>query len=50
MKELAKKMINPFYFTHRNLKVGFNIILERHHVNHLNSNKIVKPNYPEFGL
>ena len=24
-KELAKKMINPYYFTDRNLKVGFKI-------------------------
>ena len=24
-KEIAKKMINPYYFTDKNLKVGFKI-------------------------
>ena len=43
-------MINPYYFTNRNLKVGFNITLKSHHINHANSNLIVKPNYPEFGI
>ena len=37
-KELAKEMINPYYFNNRNLKVGFNITLQSHHVNHTNSN------------
>ena len=49
-KELAKKTINPYYFTDRNLKVGFNITLESHHINHANSKLIIKPNYPEFGI
>ena len=49
-KELAKKMINPYYFTDRALRVGFNITLESHHFNHANSKLIVKPNYPEFGF
>ena len=26
-KELAKKMINPYYFTNENLKIGFKINL-----------------------
>ena len=43
-------MINPYYFTNRNLKIGFNITLKSHHINHANSNLIVKPNYPEFGI
>ena len=33
-KELAKKMINPYYFTDRALRVGFYITLENHHINH----------------
>ena len=49
-KELAKKMINPFYFTDRALRVGFNITLWSHHNNHTNSKLILKPNYPEFGI
>ena len=49
-KELAKKMINPAYFTDRALQVGFNITLESHHINHAISKLIVKPNYLEFGI
>ena len=44
-KELAKKLINPYYFTERNLKFGFNITLKSHHFNHVNSKLIIKPNY-----
>ena len=49
-KEIAKKMINPFYFTDRNLKVGFKINLDTHHINHANSKLTITPNYPEFGI
>ena len=34
-KELAKKMINPYYFTDRNLQVAYKINLDSHHINHL---------------
>ena len=36
-KELAKKMINPYYFSDRNLKVAYKINLDSHHNNHLKS-------------
>ena len=49
-KELARRMINPYYFTDRSLKVGFNITLESHHINHAKSKLIIKPNYPEFRI
>ena len=49
-KELAKKMINPFYFTDKNLRVGFIITLDSHHINHANSKITITPNYPEFGI
>ena len=49
-KELAKKMINPYYFTDRNLKVGFKGNLDSHHNNHANSKLTIVPNYPEFGI
>ena len=49
-KEFAKKMINPYFFTDRSLKVGFKFTLESHHNNHATSQVIVKPNYPEFGI
>ena len=49
-KELAKKMIIPYYFTDRNLKVGFKINLDSHHINHLNSKITITPNFKEFGI
>ena len=49
-KELAKKMINPYYFTDRNLKVGFKINLDSHHINHATSKITLTPNHPEFGI
>ena len=49
-KELARKMINPYYFTDRNLRVGFKINLDSHHINHLNSKLTITPNHPEFGI
>ena len=48
-EELAKKMINPYYFTDRALQVGFNITLESHHIKQNNSKLIIKPNFPEIG-
>ena len=49
-EELAKKMINPYYFTDRNIKVGFKINLDSHHINHANSKLTITPNYPEIGI
>ena len=49
-KELAKKMLNPYYFTDRKMKVGFKIILDRHHIDHANSKVTTTPNYHEFGI
>ena len=49
-KELAKKMLNPYYFTDKNLKVGFKIMLDSHHINHANSKLTITPNFPEFGI
>ena len=49
-KELAKKMLNPYHFTDRNVKVGFKITLDIHHINHANSKLTIKPYYPEYGI
>ena len=49
-KELARKMINPYYFIDRNLKVGFKINLDSHHFNHAKSKLTILPNYAEFGI
>ena len=43
-------MINPYYLTDRNLKVGFKINLDSHHINHANSKLTIIPNHPEFGI
>ena len=43
-------MINPYYFTDRNLKVGFTNNLDSHHINHANSKLTITLNCPEFGI
>ena len=48
--ELAKKMINPYYFADRKLKVGFKINLDSHNLHHTNSKLTITPNFPEFGI
>ena len=42
-------MLNPFCFTDRNLKVGFKINLDSHHIKQAKSKLSITPNYPEFG-
>ena len=49
-KELAKKMIIPYYFTDRNLKEGFKINLDSHNLHHTNSKLTITPHHPEFGI
>ena len=49
-KELAKIMINPYYFIDKNLKIGFKIILECHNFSHANSILTIIPKFPEFGI
>ena len=49
-KELAKMMINPYYFIDENLKNGFKINLESHNISHANSILTITPNFQEFGI
>ena len=49
-KELAKIMINPYYFIDENLKIGFKINLESHNFSYANSILSITPNFPEFGI
>ena len=49
-KEVAKKMPNPCYFTDKNLKEGFKINLDSHHITHAKSKIFITPNCPEFGI
>ena len=49
-KELAKMMINPYYFNDESLKNGFKINLESHNISHANSILSITPNFPEFGI
>ena len=49
-KELAEKMLNPYYFTDKNLKVEFKNNLDSHHINHANSKLTITPTFPEFGI
>ena len=48
-KELAKIMINPYYFIDKNLKIGFKINLESHYFSHANSILSITPNFQAFG-
>ena len=49
-KELAKIMINPYYFIDENLKNGSKINLESHNISHANSILTITPKFPEFGI
>ena len=49
-KELAEKMLTPYYFTDRALKVGFRINLDSHTINHANSKLTILPVYSGFGI
>ena len=49
-KELAKIMINPYYFIDKNLKIGFKINLESHNFSHANSILTIIPSFSEFGI
>ena len=49
-KELAKKMLNPYYFTDRNLKVAYKINLDSHHINHLNSKVTITSIFENTGI
>ena len=44
-KELAKKMINPSYFTDRNLNVANKINLDSHNLHHTNSKLTITPTF-----
>ena len=49
-KELAKKMLSSYYFTDRNFRIGFNINLDCHDINHAHSKLLMTPNFLEFGI
>ena len=49
-KELAKMMVNPYYFVDGNLKNGFKINLENHNFTHSDSILIITPKFPESGI
>ena len=49
-KELAKKMINPYYFSDRNLKVAYKINHGSHHINHLISKVTISSNFENTGI
>ena len=49
-KELARKMINPYYFTDRKLEVAYKINLDSHNLHHTNSKSTITPKFPDFGI
>ena len=48
--DLAKKMPQSYYLTDKALRVGFDIILGSHHINHSNSKLTTKPNISEIEI
>ena len=48
--EIARRMLNPYYFTDRALQVGFKINLDSHNLHHTNSKITITPNHPEIGI
>ena len=49
-KELARKIFNPYYFTVRAVRVGFNITLDSYHINHANCILSIIPIFIEVGI
>ena len=49
-KQLAKMMINPYYFIDENLKYGFKINSESLNISHANSILTITPKFPDFGI
>ena len=49
-KQLAREMINPYYFSDRILKVAYKINLDSHHINHLNSKVTITSNFQVTGI
>ena len=43
-------MINPYYFSDRNLQVAYKINLDSHHINHLNSKLTIISNFENTGI
>ena len=48
--ELAKRVINPYYFTERLIEIAFNNKLDSHHINHINCKIAIEPIYLEIEI
>ena len=49
-KQLAKKMINPYNFSDRNLQVAYKFNLDSHHIIPLNSKLTITSNFENTGI
>ena len=49
-KELARKMINPYYFSDKNLRIGLKANVHSDHKIHLKAKLTITLNYSEFGI
>ena len=47
-EELAIKMSNPYYFTHKALKAGFHFNLDSQHNDHISSLLTITPKHLEI--
>ena len=50
VKEIAKKMINPYYFFDESIKIGFKTTLESHNIVHATSLLNSVPIFPDIGI
>ena len=49
-KELAKQKIDPYYFTGRDIQLGFNINFDSDNIDYATSISTLTPNFSEFGI
>ena len=49
-KELAKKMISPFYFTDKNFKVAYKNNIDSHNTHHTNSKLTITPAFQNYWI
>ena len=48
--ELGRRMLHPYYFSDRNLKIAYKINLDSHHINHLNPKITISSNFQDTGI
>ena len=50
LKQSAKKINIPYYFTDKALPIEFTVNLDSHHIKHTNFQKTFKSSYSQIGI